>query len=74
MTDNPFRKLVPLAVFGAMQNPPRGERAIRRWIDQPDGLPYVDTPAGKRIDVDLAFEYFRKRVLQAAPRRQGRAA
>jgi hypothetical protein len=73
LTDNPFSRFVSFREFGAMQNPPRSERSVRRAVATPDGLPYIDTPFGPRIDLDIAADYYRKRVRQSAPRRQGRA-
>ena len=67
-----FERLLTFAEFGAKNK--RSERSVRRAVAAPDGLPYVDTPFGPRIDPDIAADYYRKRVRQSAPRRQGRRA
>src|SRR5262245_36594452 len=51
----------------------RHVRTVRRWLDQPDGLPY--TRIGNRIliHVPTAREWLMKRMRRPAPRRKRQA-
>jgi hypothetical protein len=52
----------------------RHPRTVRRWLKQPDGLPY--TRIGNRIliHVPTAREWLMKRMHRPAPRRKRRAS
>jgi hypothetical protein len=52
----------------------RHPRTVRRWLNQPDGLPF--TRIGNRIliHVPTAREWLMKRMRKPAPRRRGQAA
>lgn len=70
-----FDKLVTPKAFGALLDPPRAERTIYRWINEPDGLPVTELPGGvMRVNLDSAWEYLRGRERQRVKRRQGRRA
>jgi hypothetical protein len=51
----------------------RHSRTVRRWLNEPDGLPY--TRIGNRIliHVPTAREWLMKRMHRPAPRRKHRA-
>jgi hypothetical protein len=52
----------------------RNPRTVRRWLNQPDGLPF--TRIGNRIliHVPTAREWLMKRMKRHNPRRRGRQA
>jgi hypothetical protein len=70
-----FSRLVRPREFGALLDPPVTARTVYRWINQRDGLPVIELPGGRRrIDVESAWTYLRRREYQVSPRRQGRRA
>jgi hypothetical protein len=70
--DNLLEGFVELSPFAAQMG--RTTRTVRRWIDEPNGLPY--TRLGCRILVHLptAREWLLGRVKQRNPRRRSRNA
>ena len=75
MPKPPFDNLATPRAFGEMLNPPRSQRSVYRWMNEADGLPYTTLPSGaRRINLETAWEYLKKRERQACPRRCGRRA
>lgn len=70
-----FDRLVTPKAFGALLDPPRTERTIYRWINEPGGLPVTELPGGTiRINLNSAWDYLKRREHQRVRRRQGRRA
>jgi hypothetical protein len=67
-TDNLLQDFVDLDPFAAGIN--RTPRTVRRWIDAPDGLPYVRVGSRLMIHMPTAREWLLGRVKQRNPRRR----
>jgi hypothetical protein len=69
---NLFDGFIDLALFAADAG--RHPRTVRRWLNQPDGLPF--TRIGNRIliHVPSAREWLMRRMKRPAPRRRRQAA
>lgn len=60
-----FKDLNPFAEEDAKRHP----RTVRRWMDAPDGLPYVRMGNRLMIYIPTAREWLLRRVKQRNPRR-----
>ena len=71
MSSNLLQDYLDLEPFAAEVK--RNPRTVRRWLDQPNGLPY--TKLGNRIliHVPTAREWMMRRMRNTAPRSSARA-
>jgi hypothetical protein len=63
---------VDLELFAADAG--RHARTVRRWMNQPDGLPYTRIGSRLLIHVPTAREWLMKRMRKPAPRRRSQTA
>jgi hypothetical protein len=66
--DNLFQDFVELEPLAAQVN--RTARTVRRWIDEPNGLPYTRIGSRILIHMPTAREWLLNRVRQRNPRRR----
>jgi hypothetical protein len=67
-TDNLLQDFVDLNPFAAQVG--RDPRTVRRWIDQPNGLPFTRIGNRLLIHIPTAREWLLSRVRQRNPRRR----
>jgi hypothetical protein len=67
MSDNLLQDFVDLNPFAEQVN--RDPRTVRRWIDQPNGLPFTRIGNRLLIHIPTARKWLLGRVRQRNPRR-----
>lgn len=71
MSDRNFLDDFPtLEAFARNLKPPKHPRTVKRWADQPDGLPIVYLGKTPHVPLEQARQWLTKRIRQRNPRRQ----
>ncbi len=68
MSDKFLEGFVHIRIFA--EEVGRSIRTVKRWTNQPDGLPFMDLGRDKYIPVERGRSWMRNRIVQRNPRRR----